>query len=1386
MRLRTFLFAAVWTVCAVFPFSVKAIDVQELDDEAWPPSEVINVIGPLPTYNVRTVGNFVGVDLLDATFTAVIEFTAKPDGGREVIWESGGGTIGFSFVYEAPNLLVLRASGNGGLSLATATFPLPPAVIEAGAHDVAWTFDVDNGKGLQAISIIIDDFRVVTDATQLQVDWSGTNGASFGAASSSLAGTGTNTALTGAAFTSGVIDLDAGLSFYPDMNYAPESFDDDGDGIPDGWEFLYAPGDLEVLGAGDADKDGLADAGEFEAGTDPTSRDTDGDGLDDGVEVELGSDPLATDTDGDGLSDGDEVDEHGSDPTLVDTDGDGVSDGREVAGGFDPADPDSMPAVYVEELDDPDEMVNFLGAMATYNNRDLGSGPVDRMDVTFTLPVVFADKADGERELIFETGGGWTGLSLCYEAPNTVVLRNSGNGINPAGIIEAGWSMTMIRYPLPGSLVGGDEVELAWVVDVSNGEDLQEISLIVNGYRVASEALDLGGDWSGGNGAALGVVSTGFAGSGARSDLTGIDFISGEILVDQGLYFYSDTNYRPPTHDSDEDGLADEWEFLYAPGDLGALGEGDADGDGLSDAGEFEESTDPTVADTDGDGLDDGVEIENGSSPLNPDTDGDLLDDGEEAEAGTDPNNPDTDEDGFTDRREVDDGTDPNNPNDSPGEFATQLGLPTEVVNAPGVLPTNHLRNLGAGPIDLLDVTLTAVIDFDAKLDGPRELIWESGGGWTGFSICYEAPNLLVLRNTGNGINPDGVLQAGWGITTARFQLPAALIDSDDVDVAWVCDVLNADGEQEIRLIVNGYPVDSGALDLGGDWSGGNGAAFAVVGSGFAGSGERSDLTGIDFASGVINLEEGLKLYSDINYLPETTDSDGDALPDEWESLYAPGDLGVLGEGDADEDGLSDAAELDGGTDPTSSDTDGDGLSDGDEIENETDPLDPDSDDDGLADSDEVNGDPPTDPNNPDTDEDGLSDAVELAAGSDPTDPASPVVLADSVADWSEDGEQGINSWFYGYYNLTFDDDFIYSEDDFVEFVNEVGPAGGLVFPEGNHWTGVQWDLLGEAMGPWTMLGREATHPAGGNSDPFEEHWTIRRWVSDRDAVVALIWHLRKAGTGGDGVTGHLFVNGEEVDTASIPGSDVVGIMRSQVVSLSEGDVVDLALTPMGPDGGSTDSSDGSANWLKVTEVSDDVDPIAAACRELEISCEPLADEPVLRIRLTGSPDGCDCRSVAVFIDDQPAGIFEVGEGGRVDAPLPEDCEAGSVHALEVACRTRLGRLGISAFCEFTCGGPVEPGGPRFRRGDPDDNGSIQLTDGIFILNFLFLGGSDPICFDAADADNNGSVQLTDGIFILNFLFLGGEAPPAPGLDCGEDTAEPDDGLGCETFNSCA
>src|SRR5690606_24745356 len=136
--------------------------------------------------------------------------------------------------------------------------------------------------------------------------------------------------------------------------------------------------------------------------------------------------------------------------------------------------------------------------------------------------------------------------------------------------------------------------------------------------------------------------------------------------------------------------------------------------------------------------------------------------------------------------------------------------------------------------------------------------------------------------------------------------------------------------------------------------------------------------------------------------------------------------------------------------------------------------------------------------------------------------------------------------WYYGYYNLTADPDQTYSVDDFLEFVNELGPVGGPVTPEGNHWTGAARELTTEAMGPWTMLGQEDTHPNGTNSAPNEEHWTIRRWVSDFEGPVTIHWHIRATNTaGGAGTTGILFVNGVELDRFSVAGTDGIGVTRA-------------------------------------------------------------------------------------------------------------------------------------------------------------------------------------------------------------------------------------------------
>lgn len=75
-----------------------------------------------------------------------------------------------------------------------------------------------------------------------------------------------------------------------------------------------------------------------------------------------------------------------------------------------------------------------------------------------------------------------------------------------------------------------------------------------------------------------------------------------------------------------------------------------------------------------------------------------------------------------------------------------------------------------------------------------------------------------------------------------------------------------------------------------------------------------------------------------------------------------------------------------------------------------------------------------------------------------------------------------------------------------------------------------------------------------------------------------------------------------------------------------------------------------------------------------------------------------------------------------------------------------------------------------FKRGDTDVNGVIEITDPVNLLGFLFLGDTQPRCFDASDFDDNGILDITDAIACLGFQFLGDPPPPAPGpFACGSD-----------------
>jgi hypothetical protein len=83
-----------------------------------------------------------------------------------------------------------------------------------------------------------------------------------------------------------------------------------------------------------------------------------------------------------------------------------------------------------------------------------------------------------------------------------------------------------------------------------------------------------------------------------------------------------------------------------------------------------------------------------------------------------------------------------------------------------------------------------------------------------------------------------------------------------------------------------------------------------------------------------------------------------------------------------------------------------------------------------------------------------------------------------------------------------------------------------------------------------------------------------------------------------------------------------------------------------------------------------------------------------------------------------------------------------------------------------------------FIRGDSNQDKRVDIADVIYVLNYVFLGGSAPKCIDAADSNNDSRLDISDSIFFLDYLFKGGPQPsspfPIPGVDPDHDT------LGCD------
>ncbi len=79
-----------------------------------------------------------------------------------------------------------------------------------------------------------------------------------------------------------------------------------------------------------------------------------------------------------------------------------------------------------------------------------------------------------------------------------------------------------------------------------------------------------------------------------------------------------------------------------------------------------------------------------------------------------------------------------------------------------------------------------------------------------------------------------------------------------------------------------------------------------------------------------------------------------------------------------------------------------------------------------------------------------------------------------------------------------------------------------------------------------------------------------------------------------------------------------------------------------------------------------------------------------------------------------------------------------------------------------------------FIRSDANGDRSVDISDCLAMLFYLFGGQVSPSCLDAADADDSGEVDSTDVIYLLSYLFKDGGPPPSPFPEEGTDPTDGD------------
>jgi len=65
-------------------------------------------------------------------------------------------------------------------------------------------------------------------------------------------------------------------------------------------------------------------------------------------------------------------------------------------------------------------------------------------------------------------------------------------------------------------------------------------------------------------------------------------------------------------------------------------------------------------------------------------------------------------------------------------------------------------------------------------------------------------------------------------------------------------------------------------------------------------------------------------------------------------------------------------------------------------------------------------------------------------------------------------------------------------------------------------------------------------------------------------------------------------------------------------------------------------------------------------------------------------------------------------------------------------------------------------------RGDANGDDIVDVSDAVYIINYIFADGLPPVSACGGDANSDGYADVSDAVFIIDYVFVPGSPAPEP------------------------